>query len=297
MSYNITALPAYTSEQSRKFMLKSILGGQTVDFLVQNGSFDPEAMGNVAIQLIDTDIVWQDGAICKLSELGATNLSQNILSVQPIGLRMALCVRTLTKTFLKEELKTGEKMTDEVLVNVIGEDVANKNKSEIEKLIWQGDKTLTGTDNRKWIDGYLKQLATGTFALGTLTGTTFEKIRKAYLAMPIAVTEQEDFRIFMGLDTYNAYLAEISDKNVFHQTGEKLLHGTAVKIEVVNGLNGTEKVVFARARNLQSGGDLKNVELDQWYSKDDGDIKLEARFSLGATVIYKQEIGVLNLGA
>ena len=54
-------------------------------------------------------------------------------------------------------------------------------------------------------------------------------------------------------------------------------------------------MVYARARNLQTGGDLTSLELEHWYSKDDDEVKVQARFSLGATAIYKQEIGVLDV--
>jgi len=299
MSYNVTNLPAYTSEQSRKFMLKSILGGKTIEFLTAQGSFDPTAIGKSAIQLMDTDVVWQDGALCRLSDLGGVALSQNFLEPAPIALRFSLCVRTLTKTYAVEDLKAsgkGEKMDDALFVENIGEDIASKNQREIEKLVWQGDKTLT--TNMKYIDGYLKQLATGTFALGTITGAdVIAKLSNAYLAMPVEVRDQEDFRIFVGKDTYDAYKAILAGKNIFQAVDDMTLFGTDAKFQIANGLNGTSKVVYSRARNLQAGGDLKDTSIEHWYSKDDGDVKVEARFSVGATAIYKQEIGVLNLGA
>ena len=300
MSYNVTNLPAYTSEQSRKFMLKSILGGKTIEFLTNEGSFDPTAMGRQAIQLLDTEVVWQDGSACKLAELGSVALSQNYLEVTPIAMKFPLCARTLVKTFAVEDLKAkqkGENGFDEgMFIEHIGNDVASKNQKEIEKLIWLGDKTLTS--NMKFIDGYLKQLATGTFALGTITGADIvAKLQNAYLAMPIEVRDQEDFRIFLGKEIYDQYKAILAGKNIFQAQDDNTLFGTTAQFQITSGLNGTNKVVYSRARNLQAGGDLKTLELEHWYSKDDDEVKVQARFSLGATAIFKQEIGVLNLGA
>ena len=292
MSYNVTNLPAYTSEQSRKFMLKSILGGKTIDFLTEKGSFDPTAMGNTAIQLLETDVVWQDGSACKLSELGSVALAQNVLVVQPIAMKFALCARTLVKTYAKEDLKAkqkGENGFDEALfIEYIGDDVATKNQAEIEKLVWQGDKTKTG--NMKFIDGILKQISTGTFDLSAVTGADIvAKLQNAYLAMPIEVRDQEDFRIFIGKEVHDTYKLAVAGKNIFQATDDNTLFGTTGIFQIVN------KVVYARARNLQTGGDLTSLELEHWYSKDDDEVKVQARFSLGATAIYKQEIGVLDV--
>ncbi len=298
MSYNVTNLPAYTSEQSRKFMLKSILGGKTIDFLTEKGSFDPTAMGNTAIQLMDTSVVWQNGSACKLSELGEVALSQNYLDVQPIAMKFALCARTLVKTYAKEDLKAKQKgengFDDALFIEYIGDDVATKNQAEIEKLVWQGDKTKTG--NMKFIDGFLKQLATGTFDLSTITGADIvAELQNAYLAMPIEVRDQEDFRIFLGKEVYDKYKAVLAGKNIYQAVDDNTLFGTTGIFQIATGLNGTNKVVFGRARNFQTGGDLKSTELEHWYSKDDDEVKVQARFSLGATAIYKQEIGVLDV--
>ncbi len=298
MSYNVTNLPAYTSEQSRKYMLKSILGGKTIEFLTEKGSFDPTAMGNTAIQLLESEIVWQDGGACKLSELGSVALAQNVLVVQPIAMKFPLCARTLVKTYAVEDLKAKQKgesgFDDALFIEHIGDDVATKNQAEIEKLVWQGDKTKTG--NMKFIDGFLKQLATGTFDLSAVTGADIvAELQNAYLAMPIEVRDQEDFRIFLGKEVYDKYKAVLAGKNIYQATDDNTLFGTTAIFQIVNGLNGTNKVVFARARNLQTGGDLKSTELEHWYSKDDDEVKVQARFSLGATAIYKQEIGVLDV--
>jgi len=298
MSYNVTSLPAYTSEQSRKFMLKSILGGKTIEFLTEKGSFDPTAMGNTAIQLLETDVVWQDGSVCKLSELGSVALAQNVLVVQPIAMKFPLCARTLVKTYAVEDLKAkqrGENGFDDALfIEHIGDDVASKNQAEIEKLVWQGDKTKTG--NMKFIDGFLKQLATGTFDLSTITGADIvAELQNAYLAMPIEVRDQEDFRIFLGKEVYDKYKAVLAGKNIYQAVDDNTLFGTTAIFQIANGLNGTNKAVYSRARNLQTGGDLKSTELEHWYSKDDDEVKVQARFSLGATAIYKQEIGVLDV--
>lgn len=260
MSYNITNLPAYSSEQSRKFMLKSILGGKTIEFLTEQGSFDPDAMGNKKIQLLDTDVIWQDGSACKLSELSSVSLAQNSLDVQPIAIKFALCERVLVKTYAVEDLKSKQKgengFDDSMFIEHIGDDVAIKNQKEVEKLVWQGDKTKTG--NMKFIDGFLKQLSTGTFDLSTVTGADIvAELQNAYLAMPIEVRDQEDFRIFLGKEVYDKYKAVLAGKNIFQAVDDNTLFGTTAIFQIANGLNGTNKVVFARARNLQTGGDLK----------------------------------------
>ncbi|MCX2474092.1 hypothetical protein OQZ33_07100 [Pedobacter sp. MC2016-05] len=297
MGYNISQLPEYTSEQSREFMVKSILGAQTLDLLSSAGSFNPNAKGSEAVQLMANDVVFQDGNAHGRNPQGNTTLSQAILTVKPIKMQMNLYPRDLEATYGVEDLKAkmkGQVYDDALFVESIGNDVAEQVKHEIEKLTWVGDTTATG--NMKFADGFIKTIKAGTHIdLASATGTTVtKKLQGVFAKMPVAITSKPDFRIFIGTDMYNAYIAELAEKNLFTAQAEGVLFGTTAKLAVVDGLIGTNTVVASRLRNLRAGGELQDAALDKWYSKETESVNLDSRFSIGYTVVYPFEVGIVT---
>lgn len=304
MGYNISTLPDHIvrSENMEKFHFESVLGGQTLDFLSNEGALSEGVLGSTEpINFMKNTLVWQSGVVCKLSELGETALSEATVYIAPIAFKQAYCSLELATKWKSEKVKQQKKniALDELQFgNEITNDLIQLNKADVEKAVWLGDSTKTG--NMKFVEGFLKQLSTGTFALGTLTATDMiGKITEAYLKMPSAVTNAPDFRVFIGTNEYKKYRAELASKNLFHKEDEFAVFGTSAQFVVVDGLDATNKVVFARARNLQARADYEGTEakVDVWYEKNDDEMKIRARFGLGVKAIFKQEIGVLDLGA
>lgn len=302
MGYNISTLPdnIVRSENMEKFHFESVLGGQTLDFLSDMGALAEGVLGSTEpINFMKNTLVWQDGKTCKLSELGETALSEATVYIAPIAFKQAYCSLELASKWKAEKVKQSKKniALDELQFgNEITADLIQMNKADVEKAVWLGDSTKTG--NLKFVEGFLKQLATGTFTLGTLTATDLVgKITEAYVKMPSAVTSAEDFRIFIGTKEYKQYRAELASKNLFHQEDPLAVFGTSAQFVVVDGLDATGKVVFARARNLQVRSDYEGIDakVDVWYEKNDDEMKIRARFGLGVKAIFKQEIGVLDL--
>lgn len=297
MGYNITNLPDFKTE-GKAFVIKSILESQTLKKLNDAGSFDPTAKGSQTIQLLDTDLVIQDGAGCGFTPQGGAILSQAILSVKPLKINEEYCPRDLERTWAKGELKAGQDYDSVVFMNDIADINSKKAALELEKMVWLGDVASGATASLRKIDGFVKQIKAGSYInLSGATGATVTaKLQKIYAAMPIEVTDSEDFRIFIGRDVYNTYVAELAEKNLFNPTTEGTLFGTTAKLEVVSGLNGGH-VVASRYRNLQAGGEMTDIEFDAWYSKDDDIMKLKSRFSLGVVPVYPQEIGYTKFAA
>lgn len=302
MAYDVTKLPNYTSQKSEELMTKSILGGQTISILADKGSFNPSAKGSEAINLMSTDTFWQDGSTCGRNELGDTQLSQEVLTVKPIKINGKLCPRALEAKYTVEFMKakySGQNYDEALFIDKIGEEASLQIQADLEKAVWQGDTTISGTSNLKFFNGFLKQLAgkTDLIDINNDGASVLAKLQLAHAAMPVEVTGQEDFRIFIGKDVANQLLAIMAEKNLFHPNVADSLFGTDAKFEVVNGLNSTKKAVFARVRNLRAGGEIGETEMNHWYSQDSDEVKTNVRFSMGTAVIYSSEIGVLDLEA
>nr|WP_315393958.1 hypothetical protein [uncultured Sphingobacterium sp.] len=302
MGYDISKLPVYSDAQSREFIEKTVFGAQTIDFLEKAGSYHPEAqVGSTDIQLLDTDVVWQNGASCSIAELGSASFEKQALVVKQIAQNMSLCNAELENVYASADLnakRAGLSLDDALFLDSIMNNISLQNSAKLEQVIWNGDVTKTADATLKHFDGILKQLATGTFALGTITGENIvEKLQNAYLAMPTAVTSQLDFTIFISSSDYAKYKIAVQRANLFDAGNPLELVGTTAKFTIVDGLNGKDKVVYGRARNFRVGGNLKDMAIKNHYSQDDDNVKIRMRLSAGVTILYKQEIGVLNLGA
>ena len=108
--------------------------------------------------------------------------------------------------------------------------------------------------------------------------------------MPIEIRGQADYRILVGKDTYDLYVAELAAKNLFNPSADNTLFGTTAKFEVLNGLNGGH-VVYTRLQNLQAGGEMTDIDFKSWFSEDDETYKIKSRFSLGVVPVAVNNIG------
>ncbi len=301
MGYNIAGLPAYTNQASKVFITRTILGAATIAMLTTFGSFDPTAKGREAVQLIDTDVVIQDGTTCGRNPLGGATLTQAYLDVKELKINQNYCTKELVTTWAVEELKrtmAGLPYTDALFLEDIGKLNADKASLKLEQMIWKGDKTLTDI-SLKQIDGYIKQIKAGAYinlnaAGGIGDGKIITRLRAIDAQMPIEVTGQTDYRILMGQDYEKGYVAELADKNLYNtQAGTGgMIWGTMAKYEALPGLNGTNIIIAARMTRLRAGGEMTNVTFKKQWSTETEQMYFDSHFSLGVVPVYIEEIGL-----
>jgi hypothetical protein len=288
--YNIQTLPDFKSE-GKVFLIDSILEAKTIKILDDANAFNPIAKGSETIQLLSKDTVIQDGSTCGFTPMGGANLSQAVLTVKPLKVNEVYCVRDLERIWAKGDLKAGQNYTEMLFQADIADLSAKDVALKIGLMAWLGD-TASADLTLKQIDGFIKQIKAGGYiALTGATGATaIATLAKFYAQMPIDQSGAEDFRILIGQDLYNKYVAELAEKNLFNPTTENVLFGTIAKLEVLSELNGGH-VVASRLQNLQAGGEMQDIEYKSWYSQDDDNIKVSSRFSLGVQPIYINKIG------
>lgn len=301
MSYKVNTLPQHilASNETEKFLTESILGGSTIDFLSDNGAFtDGQIGGYEPVNIMKTSLIYQDGRICKLEDLGEVALSQTKIYVKPLAFMQSFCEADLWPLWTGEVMKakkSAKKMDEILFADAIMAELKKENKEKLERNIWQG-KVVEGDASS--FDGFLEQLKTGTVDLSTATGTKlYEKIISAYLLMPVAVTSNADFRIFIGIDLYNQYVAEIRPLNLYNQLEPLSVFGTSAKFVVCEGLSDSKEIVFARARNLQGKGDITSdvTEIESFYVQKEDTMYVRGRFGIGVKPVFVQEIGVLKV--
>lgn len=301
MALDVTGASAYVETNSRKMAAKVIATAQTAALLMASGNVQTGVKGSTPVLKIDADVVLQDGSTCGRTGAGDVRLSDVMITVKPLKDLQNYCSRTLYNTRFSWALRTGSDPEEEgwapEFINEITDMRSAKIAAWVEKMLWQGDTTLTGSNNLKFIDGIIKQMATGGLTI-TGTGTTYwEKLQTSVVKMPIDVRSQDDFVIFVGQDVEAAYGMEMANRNLYKEGAVNYLHGTNYKMIAVAGLNGTNKAWYGRLGNLQLGLDgdkdidkaklTYDINSELWY--------LDFHFAIGIKVIFTDEAALVTI--
>lgn len=287
---NLSGLTAYVEEQRLPLIRKTIFAApSTRYFNLQTG-----IKHSAALNILNTEVVFGDGATCGWNESGSTALSQRILEVGNFKVNMSFCDKAMLKYWTGYEVRVaaGQKSLpfEEDFVAGIIDGVRVK----LENLIWQGVK---GTDG---MDGLLTILdaASASTIQPTVTSamTAYEKTLAVYKAIPAGKLDEAS--IFMGVDTFRDLVLELTAKNLYHYNPEVdsnleiILPGTSTRVRGVAGLNGQKAIVAGDAENIYFGVDMEGDEekFDLWYSQDNQEFRLAINFNAGVQVAFPDEV-------
>jgi len=282
MSFDVTALPAYTEQNAMDLIVKSVAGGRLAEYAnIQDG-----VKGPTTINILSTDVVFQaDG--CSRSASGSTTLSQRTITPGAVAIHEDLC----------KELYFADKVA--------------KLQKAIEVADWQGD-TASGNANLNKYDGLNKIIAAATAVNGNpsgitvATGITNANVIGILTGMaeltPEDIMDADDLKLFVGMDTFLKYQKAIADGNYFHYvvdgdfTAELPLIGfpniTVCATPGLTGLSGGESFLM-RASNIYVGVDLPNEESNDvrsWYDDNDRIYKVTMAFRRGVNVAFPDQI-------
>lgn len=294
MALNLTGLTAYVEEQRLPLIRKTIFAApSTKYFNLQTG-----VKHSAALNILNTDVVFGDGATCGWNESGSTAFSQRVLEVGNFKVNMSFCDKAMLKYWTGYDVRVaaGQKSLpfEEDFVNGIIDGVRVK----LENLIWQGVKATDG------MDGLLTILAAesaSTIQPSLASGDTiYDKTIKVYKAIPAGKLEEAS--IFMGVDSFRDLVLELTAKNLYHYNPEVdsaleiILPGTSTRVRGVAGLNGQKAIVAADAENIYFGVDMEGDEekFDLWYSQDNQEFRLAINFNAGVQVAFPDEVVIAS---
>lgn len=298
-TFNVTALPDYVEQHREELIAEAVISAKSADlFTLQTG-----IKGPTALNLIDTDVVFGDGSTCGWNNSGETSLSQRILTPRALKVNMSICDKNLLSKWANYLVRVAADKTDADMPfeQEFVEGVIKNVKAGIEKMIYQGDSTATGTTE---FDGLIKILsATGESTINTTAASSvsaYAFLKQVAAQIPAAVLEKDDKVILVSTPMYNAFMQDLVTANLYHYNpgdgaNEYMLPGTDIKVIAVNGLNDTETYDYAIAGSLSNlfyGVDLQGGEeiFDLWYSKDNREFRFAIEFVAGVQVAYPQEI-------
>lgn len=300
MAIDVTTLKNYVDEKRLPLIREAVLGARTAyHFNLMTG-----VKGATALNLLETEVEFGDGSNCGWNEAGTSKFSQRTLTPGYISVNMAFCDKKLLKTWANYEVRiaAGQKSLpfEEDFMKGVGENIA----ANLEVALWQGDTTSENANLNKF-DGMLKILNSATtidvnYSAGASVTSVINSI---YKAIPSAAYNKGEVVIYMGADSYRAYIQELiangnlvitNALNDVAMADSILIPGTNVRAIYVGGLDGTGKFVASYKDNFIYGVDLTDdsEKYDFWYSQDNREHRLAVEFVAGVQVAYPDMVVV-----
>jgi hypothetical protein len=317
MALDLTGLTAYIDEQNFPMVTKALIGGRTASLLTPQLG----VKGKTKINLMDVDVVMQDGSGCAWNASGNVDLTQREIDAKQVKINLEFCPKELNAYYWRTQMAAGTHQEslpfEEQFANYLVEKVQN----EIEKVIWNGD-FAGGSGNLAMFDGlgllYASytdcNLSTGSFPTPLTTAITIsnvlEAIERIYVETPSAAVAQGDFKIFMGTEKFRVLAAALMNGNGLSSAGGQLNNytssfdplrlifpGTNIEIVGVGGLEGNNAIFGFSVANAFLGMDLSedSSKIESWYSQDDRKFRVAMEFTMGTQFAYPDQVGIVSV--
>ena len=266
-NFIVSSLPAYVQE-NRDLLIKNfgLVGGSIRNRIgIQTGIKSTENLN-----YLEVAPTLQDGSVCELEPAGDVTLTNRAIETAWIEVLISICPKKLIgkwAEYLVRANANAESLPFEQYI--IDGFVAEVNK-KIEKLIFQGDKTLTTNPDLKWIDGFVKIFQADGTEITASGATILAKLQSVYAGMD-DYTLNRGAEIYVSPANYRAFLMELVNANLFHypsaESGtfpkEFFLPGTDAKVVMTEGLEGVNTIALATfPDNMKYGCDMENDQED-----------------------------------
>ena len=289
---NLNGLTGYTDERSEEILTKAMLGGKSFQlFRIQ-----PGVKGKTALQLMDSEIVFQDGHACGWNDSGSTTFSQRFIEPAILKVNMGFCQKNFLNTCFEHKLRVAAGQDTLPFEEKIMDNIAGKINEGVEKMVYQGESGQT--DEFEGLISILEGASAVTKNVNSASGVTAYAFLKAVAKKrPAGV---KNAVILVSSSLYDEYMQDLVAANHFHYNAgdgenEYKLPGTSIRVIAVDGLNDTDDydyAILANLNNITVGVDMEGDEevFDFWFSKDNDEFRLKSLFSMGVQVAYPEEI-------
>ena len=304
MAFVVTSLPNYTEQNRSDLMIAAVLAAKSTSlFTKQSG-----VVGPTTINLLDLGITFQNGEDCGFSASGNDTFTQRTITPGIVKVNKSFCPKALRTKYLAHEVEVGAGRESMPFEQKILQGIVAKIGAELEKAIWQGDKT-SGTGNLAFFDGLITlinadvtstAIPSGNVITAGSTDSIYKRVKDVYAKIPDEVLA--DASILLNYANYRSLVMSLMEQNLFHyernvdESMEMILPGTNTKVIGVPGLAGVNKVIALPTEEVVYGFDNEGDEsaFDFWFSKDNQEFRLNVCFSAGVQYAYPQHIIVGN---
>lgn len=302
-SYTITDLDSrlknYLDVNKDQLIMDTIFNSKSSKlFTLQTG-----VKAETAIVRLDSTVAFANDN-CAFEAQGSDTFTNRTLVPNFIKVNKQYCDKDLLRTWKASEVRISATNNDSIpFEQEILEQNGKVISAEIEKLLWQGDKT-NGTGNMAYADGLVTLInndinnsvipAGNVIAKGS--DTLWNRVKKVWLALPANIADKAT--IVMSITNYKNLIAEMADANMYHifeqYDGEYRFRLPYANIDVIGieGLEGVDTIYGVVLDEIYYGVDLENdnEDVDFYFDKSDRNFKYVCEFVVAVQYAFPEHI-------
>lgn len=292
MAYDISNLDAklqnYLDGNRAELVSAAIFGAKSTDRMnIQTG-----VKATVPIIRLENEVVFGVSS-CNFDPQGGTAFTDRKLDPAFVAVQLEWCDKDFLKTWAANEVSMQAGRETMPFEQKITDNIIKKINAELDKLVWQGDKT-NGSGNMSLMDGIHTLIeaditntvipAANVVAKGS--DNVWTRVEKLWQAIPAEYTDKVTF--FTSVTNYKQLIVDLTNSNLYHifeeYQGEyrmKLPFAGNVELVGLPALEGVDTIIATPYDNLYFGVDLEDDSevFDLWYSKDARVFRFDCEFA------------------
>jgi hypothetical protein len=305
--FDVSNLTEWNEEKAGEMAVRQVSEARTLDLI----EIIPDVKGTESRPILSTEIIYQDGTGCATTAAGDDVIEQYEISTVKLKIEKSYCVDDLAPFFTRQYLAAGANAEDQTLpfADQLTSEWMKNHALQLDKLIWQGDTSLSGTNNLKWFDGFATKFDASVDVLeandlGTTTlnaGNIYAALERVYTytaEQNAALVDNPNWTIFVNRNLFTMLKSYYAAENNFHLDPQNkgvtsiTLFGFDVNIECIPGLIGKNSIYAGIRTEFKFATDLVNdiSTFKIWYSEDDDAIKVRSKFRAGVAVPFYNQI-------
>jgi len=312
MAFSLGTLTAYVEQNEDLLVASSVLGAKTQQLIQQGGTVMARVKSKETINVMETDAIFQAGGSCGFLTSGTTSITQREVEVGKFKVNEAICPKDLEAYYTQKALAAGSTYDSIPFAEEYTARKAAKIAAQLEKALWQGDKTSLDVNLNKF-DGLIELVKDagalvvnansvayhGSVETDITNSNVVAIFDSIYKAIPAEVVDKDDLKIFCGMDVFRTLTVKIKNDDLFHYqvvaapNTSFFLPGTSIEVVGTPGLNGTKKVYAMRVSNLYLGTDILDEDQNRWelfFAREADQVRFVSEFKLGINFAFPQEI-------
>ena len=283
--FDITALPAYTDQESLSLVSKMVLKTDLLDYVDLRSGF---TSGTVSINLVDADLP-VDALSCGWTSDGEVTYSQVNVTIESLQSKTEMCVEDLRSVYQSAFMNAGTGNDFIPFEEVISQSYSDKLRKYNEGFLINGFGTTLGLKGQI-TSANGANLQGGTPAAWT-ANNAFSQALDLYDAIDESVKDRDDLIMVVSPDAYRALVRALVAQNLYHFPSVEgnevvILPGTNVTVVKSSGLVGSDYKFAGPGRMILAATGLTD-ELDSFrffYDEAADTMKFRAAWRLGVGV-------------
>jgi len=283
--FDISALPAYTDQESLSLISKVVLKTDLLDYVDLRSGF---SSGTVAINLVDADLP-VSALSCGWTSDGEVTYSQVNVTIESLQSKTEMCIEDLRSVYQSSFMNSGTGNDFLPFENVIAESYTDKLRKYNEGFLINGFGTTTGL-KAQITSANGANLQAGTPAAWT-AANAFSQALDLYDAIDESVKDRDDLIMTVSPDAYRALVRALVAQNLYHFNSVEgndilILPGTNITVVRSSGLVGSDYKFAGPGKMILAATGLTD-ELDSFrffYDEAADVMKFRAAWRLGVGV-------------